>query len=150
MYMCTGMFRWNELNRFWLGLSSTRENHPRVQHFCALVCLSQPASRPAWTIATARVACSCQLEAICKNPSHSFFFSLLWSLIFSTFEVVRPHFTQGTSLEADWQNGKEFNALFRAKTQQSSKCAERLNLNVWCLTALYLFIGLIISFKIFC
>lgn len=77
------------------------------------------------------------------------FLLLLWSLILSTFEVVRPHFTRGTSLEADWQNGKEFNALFRAKTQQSSECAERLNLNVWCLTALYLFIGLIISFKTF-
>lgn len=97
-------------------------------------------------------SCSLQLSAwgYMQKSLPQFFFSLLWSLIFSTFEVVRPHFTRGTSLEADWQNGKEFNALFRAKTQQSSKCAERLNLNVWRLTALYLFIGLIISFKKFC
>lgn len=150
-HMCTGMFRWNELNWFWLGVSSTRENHPRVQHVCALVCLSQPASHPAWTIATARVACSCQLEAkIAKNRSHSFFFAVV--VVFDIFNI-RGRQTSFHATGHHWrQIGKmEKNLMLSSelKTQQSSDCAERLNLNVWCLTALYLFIGLIISFKNF-
>lgn len=65
---------------------------------CLCTCLLVPTRLPP-SLNHCNGACSLQLSAWGKNRKKSlpqfFFLLLLWSLIFSTFEVVTPHFTRG-------------------------------------------------------